>query len=205
RTAPDQLRRLMREGEALAAARRRLSEPGEAIDIGLLRRDLARRDILDDRIGARRTEGNAMELRDADHVAHRVAQPVRMIALEKVGLADRERIDRAQIDRHVVAGGERAISPDRKIAVRRAKGPEKVGGQSHPHILPKNAPRASGVKKFYTIFEAVASPARRLNIIAIAIICCAMSETIGFLLNDTARLFRRAFNARTKGSGITAL
>ena len=32
-----------------------------------------------------------------------------------------------------------------------------------------------------------------------------MSETIGFLLNDSARLFRRAFNARTRGSGITAL
>lgn len=32
-----------------------------------------------------------------------------------------------------------------------------------------------------------------------------MSETIGFLLNDTARLFRRAFNARARGSGITAL
>lgn len=32
-----------------------------------------------------------------------------------------------------------------------------------------------------------------------------MSETIGFLLNDTARMFRRAYNARTKGSGITAL
>ncbi|WP_428684135.1 MarR family winged helix-turn-helix transcriptional regulator [Sphingopyxis sp.] len=32
-----------------------------------------------------------------------------------------------------------------------------------------------------------------------------MSETIGFLLNDSARLFRRAFNARTKGTGITAL
>ena len=32
-----------------------------------------------------------------------------------------------------------------------------------------------------------------------------MNETIGFLLNDTARLYRRAFNARTKASGITAL
>lgn len=32
-----------------------------------------------------------------------------------------------------------------------------------------------------------------------------MSETIGFLLNDSARLFRRSFNARTKDSGITAL
>ncbi|HZG32967.1 MarR family transcriptional regulator [Sphingopyxis sp. YF1] len=32
-----------------------------------------------------------------------------------------------------------------------------------------------------------------------------MSEHIGFLLNDTARMFRRAFNARTKDSGITAL
>ncbi|SKB53412.1 MarR family winged helix-turn-helix transcriptional regulator [Sphingopyxis flava] len=32
-----------------------------------------------------------------------------------------------------------------------------------------------------------------------------MNETIGFLMNDTARLFRRAFNARTKGSGVTAL
>lgn len=32
-----------------------------------------------------------------------------------------------------------------------------------------------------------------------------MSETIGFLLNDSARLFRRAFNARTRDTGITAL
>ncbi len=32
-----------------------------------------------------------------------------------------------------------------------------------------------------------------------------MSDTIGFLLNDSARLFRRAFNARTRDSGITAL
>lgn len=32
-----------------------------------------------------------------------------------------------------------------------------------------------------------------------------MSETIGFLLNDSARLYRRAFNARTRGMGITAL
>ncbi|HMO76028.1 MAG TPA: MarR family transcriptional regulator, partial [Sphingopyxis sp.] len=32
-----------------------------------------------------------------------------------------------------------------------------------------------------------------------------MSENIGFLLNDAARLFRRAFNARTRDSGITAL
>ena len=32
-----------------------------------------------------------------------------------------------------------------------------------------------------------------------------MNETIGFLLNDSARLYRRAFNARTKASGITAL
>lgn len=32
-----------------------------------------------------------------------------------------------------------------------------------------------------------------------------MSESIGFLLNDSARLFRRAFNARTRETGITAL
>ncbi len=32
-----------------------------------------------------------------------------------------------------------------------------------------------------------------------------MSETIGFLLNDTARLFRRAFNARVRDCGVTAL
>ncbi len=32
-----------------------------------------------------------------------------------------------------------------------------------------------------------------------------MDETIGFLLNDTARLYRRAFNARVRGSGVTAL
>ena len=44
-----------------------------------------------------------------------------------------------------------------------------------------------------------------LDIVAIAIISSAMRETVGFLLNDTARLFRRAFNARTKDSGITAL
>ena len=66
-------------------------------------------------------------------------------------------------------------------------------------------PHASSVKKIYTIFETVGNPAPLLNIIAIAIISYDMSETIGFLLNDTARLFRRAFNARTKESGITAL
>lgn len=32
-----------------------------------------------------------------------------------------------------------------------------------------------------------------------------MSENIGFLLNDTARLFRRAFNLRARDSGMTAL
>ena len=32
-----------------------------------------------------------------------------------------------------------------------------------------------------------------------------MNETIGFLLNDTARMFRRAFNARTRDTGVTAL
>ncbi|PZQ23012.1 MAG: MarR family transcriptional regulator [Sphingopyxis macrogoltabida] len=32
-----------------------------------------------------------------------------------------------------------------------------------------------------------------------------MSETLGFLLGDTARMFRRAFNARTRDSGITAV
>ena len=32
-----------------------------------------------------------------------------------------------------------------------------------------------------------------------------MAENIGFLLNDTARLFRRAFNARVRDCGITAL
>lgn len=32
-----------------------------------------------------------------------------------------------------------------------------------------------------------------------------MSETIGFLLNDTARLFRRDFNARVRDCGVTAL
>jgi DNA-binding MarR family transcriptional regulator len=51
----------------------------------------------------------------------------------------------------------------------------------------------------------VAKPICDLSIIAIAIICHAMTETIGFILNDTARLYRRAFNARVRDSGITAL
>src|SRR3546814_5265406 len=98
----------MRKAEALAALRRRLPETGEAIDIGLLRRDCARREILNDRVGARRAERDAVELRDADHVAHRVAQPVGVIALKKIRLADRERIDRTQVDRDIMAGGERS-------------------------------------------------------------------------------------------------
>lgn len=32
-----------------------------------------------------------------------------------------------------------------------------------------------------------------------------MAETIGYLLNDTARMFRRAFNERTRECGVTAL
>src|SRR3546814_5877067 len=76
RAAPDQLPRLMRKGETLAAPRRRLPETGEAMDIGLLRRDRARCEIRDERVGARRAERDAGELRTAGHGATRVSQPI---------------------------------------------------------------------------------------------------------------------------------
>src|SRR3546814_10434265 len=65
---------------------------------------------------------------------------------------------------------------------------------------------ASIVGTVYTGMEVVESATHcAVDYIAVAIICAAMNETIGFLLNDTARLFRRAFNARMRDSGITAL
>src|SRR3546814_12111386 len=65
---------------------------------------------------------------------------------------------------------------------------------------------ASIVGTVYTGMEVVESATHRaVYYRAVAIICAAMNETIGFLLNDTARLFRRAFNARMRDSGITAL
>src|SRR3546814_5341125 len=75
-----------------------------------------------------------------------------------------------------------------------------------PRILPKMRRGASIVGTVYTGMEVVESATHRaVDYIAVAIICPAMNETIGFLLNDTARLFRRAFNARTRDSGVTAL
>ena len=44
-----------------------------------------------------------------------------------------------------------------------------------------------------------------LPIISIAIISPAMNETLGFLLNDTARLFRRAMDERARVTGVTSL
>src|SRR3546814_3903923 len=73
-----------------------------------------------------------------------------------------------------------------------------------PRILPKMRRGASIVGTVYTGMEVVESATHRaVDYIAVAIICAAMNETIGFLLNDTARLFRRAFNARMRDSGIT--
>src|SRR5690606_13718915 len=129
--APDELRRFVAEGEAFTTARGRLTQPCQAIDIGLFGGDLARRDILDYGVGPRRAEGDAVELRDAEHVTHRVAQPVGMVALKKVWLADCERINGTQIDFERVARGERAVAPDCKIGIRRSKRPEKVGGEIH--------------------------------------------------------------------------
>src|SRR3546814_18204736 len=75
-----------------------------------------------------------------------------------------------------------------------------------PRILPKMRRGASIVGTVYTGMEVVESATHRaVDYIAVAIICAAMNETIGFLLNDTARLFLRAFNARMSDRGITAL
>jgi hypothetical protein len=101
--------------------------------------DLARHHILDDRVGPRWAKGDAVELRDADHVAHRVAEPIGVVALEKVGLAHGQRIDGAQVDRHIMARHQRAVAADRQIAVGRAEGPEEIGRQTHARHPAKNA------------------------------------------------------------------
>lgn len=48
-------------------------------------------------------------------------------------------------------------------------------------------------------------PAPAANQAAHAARLAPMSEPIGFLISDTARLYRRAFDARTRDSGITSL
>lgn len=35
--------------------------------------------------------------------------------------------------------------------------------------------------------------------------CLSMDESLGFLINDTARLFRRSLNARMRSTGVTGL
>src|SRR5690606_6717189 len=172
------------KGETLAAARSCLAKASEAVDIGLLGSNFPRLHILDNRVRPRRPEGDAVELRDADHVAHRVAQPVGMIALEKIRLADRERIDRAQVDIERMARGERAVSTDREIGIGRSERPEEVGGESHKghpaHIAAgckrRWSARADRGGKLYLRAEL------GIDYIAIAIICHAMNETIGFLM-----------------------
>jgi DNA-binding MarR family transcriptional regulator len=185
--APDHRRNLCAKGKALAAPRRCLAQAGEAKNIRLVRCYFAGHDILDNRIGARRAEGYRVKLRHAHHVAQRVSQPVGVVFFKKIRLADCERIDRAEMDIDPMTFGKRPISADRKIAVRRAKRPEKVSGQSHVLMLGK-LPRSAS-----------------LVINSICYYSSCVTENIGFLLNDSARLFRRAFNARAKDSGITAL
>jgi len=56
-------------------------------------------------------------LGDAHDVADRVAQPIGMVALEEIGLTDRERIDRLEIDPQIVIAHDRAPFGQREIAV----------------------------------------------------------------------------------------
>ena len=129
--APDELPRFMREGQTGSAPCRSLSHAGDPADMRLVSSDPACRDILHDRIGSRCTEGNIMELRHAQHVAHRVAEPVGMVALEEIGFADCQRPDGAQRNVEIVSLGHRAIAPDREVAIRRAEAEIELCSQGH--------------------------------------------------------------------------
>ena len=121
----------MREGQTGSAPCRSLSHAGDPADMRLVGSDPARRHILHDRIGSWCTEGNIMELRHAQHVAHRVAEPVGMVALEEIGFADCQRPDGAQRNVEIVFLGHRAIAPDREVAIRRAEAEIELCGQGH--------------------------------------------------------------------------
>jgi hypothetical protein len=102
------------------------AEPRQAMDVRLMLGDLQRRQVLHDRVGAGKAVGDVLALRDAARVERDVGEELRVGPLEEAGHAHRERVDRTQIDRHIIVGGHLHRFRQREIAVRTAKRKEQV-------------------------------------------------------------------------------
>ncbi len=104
------------------------AEARQAMDVGLVLGDLERRQVLHDRVRAWSAERNVRVLGDTGRIQRDVAQELRVGALEEAGHPHRKRIDRAQIDRHIVVGDHLHRSRQREIAVGTAKRKEQIDG-----------------------------------------------------------------------------
>ena len=107
----------MAKGKALTPPGRRLAQAGEAINIGLVCRNLARRNVLHNGVRPWRAKRNAVKRRHAHHIQHGIAQPIGVVALKEIGLAHRQRINRPQIERDIKIFRQLPIAANGQIAV----------------------------------------------------------------------------------------
>ena len=125
--APDQAGHFVCKSKAPAPSCRDLPHSRQSKYIGLIRRNFSGHHILDDGVRTRWPKGDVVELRDPEHIQHRITQPIGMVAFEKIRLANCQWINRPQIDRQIILLGQCAIAPRGKVGIGAAKGPVEVG------------------------------------------------------------------------------
>ena len=130
--APDRAADLVDEGETLAALGRSHAELTETMDVRLLLWVFAGRTIAIDRIGARPAHRQSDELRASENIAHERELPERIVAVEELRRAHRQRIDHAHVAADVVFGLERDQSRRDQIRVGRAERPVEIVRERHP-------------------------------------------------------------------------
>ena len=89
----------------------------------LIRGNLARGDILHNRVGIGRCHRDIHILRDAEYILEHIAEPIGMVFLKEIRLTNRQWINKALIDLQVIFLRQREIASCREIAIGRAEGP----------------------------------------------------------------------------------
>ena len=134
--APDRFADRIEERQAKPACRCQLTEPGQAVDMRLVLGISARGHVHQHRIGARPAEWQAQEFGAAVDVAQEVAEPQRIAVRKEIGLAHRDRINRADIATHIVIAFELDQPTGDEIAVGRPERPVQVISQGHALSAP---------------------------------------------------------------------
>ncbi len=93
------------------------AEARQPVNVGLVLRDIERRHVLHDGVGAGKAERDVLVFRDAAGVEDHIAGELRIGAFEKSGYTDREWIHRPKLHRGVVVGDQLQRFRQREIAI----------------------------------------------------------------------------------------